>query len=225
VDPLFVISARLVDELLRTYGEARQVLDKRVPRLRPPTDIIRDSSSLMLAVEGKGEDALFEKLGLAGRLPTKYTHGYIYPEELSLDDVSYEIVAGIPLTWTNIQKSVWHADVTRDITVQRNLFWSAFFEKPWSSIRKYFEPQPNYAEIANITATNIITTRMNVQVFELLDWFAPPSSKQKSATRHFLLLDPQGVPLQTNTGLFKIPEADVPAEIRAWLDVASPKRV
>jgi hypothetical protein len=223
MDPVFAISARLVDELLRSHGDALQILDSAVPRLTPPSDIVRGSDSLMLAVRGKGEEEVFAKLGLAGRIPTRYTRGYVYPEELGLADIGVETQKSIPSTWTGIQRTVWPAEIGRDIVTRRSVFWSALLDRPWSSIAGYFQPTPQYSELSQLTGLNILLTRYNplLTVMELDTWYAP-HRPHPSEERLFIILDPQGEPLQTVAGEFRQPEAALPSDIRRWLDTAGP---
>jgi hypothetical protein len=148
MDPVFVLTARLVDELLRTHGEARQVLDRHVPRLRPPKGIVQGDQHLIVATDGD-TSKLFQTLGLQGRIPSKYTRGLVYPEELGQEDIGYEPTQkGIPLTWKGIQTATWHADVSRDPYLQTVVFWASVLDTPWDEIKHLVEPEPQWNVLA-----------------------------------------------------------------------------
>jgi hypothetical protein len=103
-DPAKVLSARLVDELLRSSGPAYEILQKhhsRVQTLRPPTDLVREGDSSLLSFEGRGDDSVYKRLGLKDRLFTDYTKGHVYPEEVSAEDLGREIAteSGLPAGW------------------------------------------------------------------------------------------------------------------------------
>ena len=106
-DPTIILTARLVDELLRTNGSAYEVLQKkerRVTRLRPPTGIVKEGDSQIVSFDGRGTKELYEQLGLTVRHPTAYTQGYRYPEEVSAEELGREIAteSGLPVAWEDL---------------------------------------------------------------------------------------------------------------------------
>ena len=235
VDPIYVLTARLVDELMRTYGDAHQMLERRVSRLKIPTGVVTTAEGVVAKAEGRGDDALFAALGLTGRLPSRYGHGLLIPEELGQEDVGYEpTAAGIPLTWVGIQHPVWHAELSRDPAAQRQAFWVAFLGKPWPEVSSLFVPTPQWDAVAKQKGVHVLLTRMGPQGYHLSEWIGPVAAnknKTNAATtnmtqqRRFLMLDPEGMPLQTVKGEYAIPESDLPTPIRQWLDAAKMTQV
>jgi hypothetical protein len=216
-NPMFVLTARLVDELLRTHGEARQVLDRHVPRLRAPRGIVQGDQHLIVATDGD-TSKLFQELGLYGRIPGKYTRGLVYPEEMGEEDVGREKTnMGIPLTWRGIKKATWHADVSRDPFLQKALFWSSLLRAPWDEIKDLVDPVHRFSILATRAHVNILTTKQTTEGYKLVDWYTV-----EDKPRMFVLLDPLYMPLQHVSGAFAIPEADLPEAIHAWLDTAAP---
>ena len=109
-DPALILTARLVDELLRTNGAAYEVLqkrEKRVKRLRPPSGIVKEGDSSILSIEGRGDTDLYSRLGFTERHPTEYTEGYKYPEEISAEMLGREIAteSGLPMAWEDAKWS------------------------------------------------------------------------------------------------------------------------
>lgn len=223
VNPAYVLSARLVDELLRTHAEAMQILNNRVSRLQIPKGTQKSEGQITLAVEGRGDSVLFRELGLEGRLPSKYRRGHTYPEELGMEDVGVDSSqSGLPLTWTGVRHALWAAELSRDPRMLRQVFWMQMFDKPWTAIEDLFVPNIQYQAIADTLGINLLITSQKKGLYELVGWFAPPSlSGKNAAERRFLLFDPEFLPLQfvsRNSWIFL--ESDLPAPIRSWLDSA-----
>jgi len=109
-DPVLILTARLVDELLRTNGSAYEVLqkrEKRVKRLRAPTGIVKEGDTFILSIEGRGDTDLYSRLGFTERHATAYTEGYKYPEEISAETLGREIAteSGLPVSWEDAKWS------------------------------------------------------------------------------------------------------------------------
>jgi hypothetical protein len=87
VDPVRVLTARLVDELLRTFGLAQEILENRVAYLRPidSDNIVREVDAMLFSTSGRGDELLYERLGYSGRKPSEYMRGLTYPEEVEYD--------------------------------------------------------------------------------------------------------------------------------------------
>jgi len=103
-NPAKILSARLIDELLRTNEPAYEVLQKethRVERLRPPTELTREGDTLIVSFDGRGDSSLYRQLKLEGILPTPYTAGFLYPEEVSAEKLGQEVGTdtGLPILW------------------------------------------------------------------------------------------------------------------------------
>ena len=103
-DPAIILTARLVDELLRTNGPAYEVLqakEKRVGRLRTPSGIIDEDNTRIVSFDGRGTTQLYKQLGIIGRHAGKYAQGYRYPEEISAEELGRTIAteSGLPISW------------------------------------------------------------------------------------------------------------------------------
>jgi hypothetical protein len=230
VDPVYVLSAKLVDELLRTFSDARQVLDAKVPRLRKAEGILRDDDFITTSFEGRGEQ-LLEDLGVEkSRFKSKYARGLVYPEQVSAYNVAtLEGLRGVPELWEGVQKPVLGAEAARDRAMRFKISWISVFggQKQWTELDGLFKPEPSYKQIANAATANLLVAEFPTEGADmsLASWYAPSQGKEKAGKeRLFVLVDPEGVPLQnTATGEFVFTESALPDPVRAWLDVHDPK--
>lgn len=210
VDPVFVVLARLGDELLRTYGPAQQVLQAKVARLRPPTGVVREKGSMMLAVEGRGDDDVYRMMGLEGRLPTKYTHGITIPEEMGEADVGCEDShRGIPLTWTGVVPMVVPAaGVGQNL---REIAWATLLGEAWPELESLPEKE-FYGAVAK-RGFHVLLTTNACGGYKLAYWFAADEGTS------YVILDPRRVPLASEkTKKPYFAEKELPSAIRAWMD-------
>jgi hypothetical protein len=215
-DPVSILTARLVDELLRTNGSAYEVLqkkEKRVSRLRPPTGIIKEGDTLIVSFDGRGRKELYEQLGLTVRHPTTYTQGYRYPEEVSAEELGREIAteSGLPVAWEDAgwARSGELPDIIRKLSelqdaILRELLVTAdgtkltytAFEKELKRLRPSHSSEPfSWSEedlyhFSNIINVNIILTIKNTRtgMLEFKDIIRSPSPQ-------YLLLDNESIPL------------------------------
>jgi hypothetical protein len=86
-DPIKLLIVRLVDELIRSFGYAEEILEQRVPYLKPLIQgtMLHEGETALLSVVGRGTDTLYEQLGYMSRKPSTYTRGHTYPEEVPAD--------------------------------------------------------------------------------------------------------------------------------------------
>ena len=214
VDPVFVIGARIVDELLRTNEPALQVLTKSVARLRPPVGIVREKDSLLVSFEGRGDVATYQALGLEGRLPTRYTQGIVIPEELGSTDVGCEgSFQGIPLTWEGITHMVWPAEAVGQSL--RDIAWAAMVgSAPAAQGELAF-----YKEVAESKGWTILFTRDTCHGYQLVGRITP--QQKVEGERTFVILTPDRVPLgSAKTKQPRLMESELPSVIMGWLDEA-----
>jgi hypothetical protein len=224
VDPAFVITARIVDELLRTYEPAMQVLEKRVPRLRPPVGIVREKDSFLLSFEGRGDTGIFKALGLEGRLPTRYTQGLVIPEELGAEDVGCEGSSqGIPLTWVGITQMIWPAKATGQAL--REIAWAGLLDAAWKDLEKIWKTKGEFAfcqAAADITGMHILFTKDTCHGYQLVSRISPASNTGQQGQRMFVILTPDRLPLASaKTKQPRIAESELPTAILQWLDESS----
>ena len=188
-DPATILTARLVDELLRTNGPAYEVLQRKglkVSRLRPPTGIVREGGTIVLSVEGRGDAELDSRLGFDKRHATAYTRGYRYPEEISAEELGREIAteSGLPLAWEDAgwSRSGELVDIVRRLpelrdanlrelllTAEGSKLTYAAFEKELQRLRPSHSTEPfNWSEedlrhFSAILEVNIILTSKQVR--------------------------------------------------------------
>jgi hypothetical protein len=89
-----------VDELLRTFSAAEELLKQKVPYLRPITsrDFIQEKDAVLFTAKGRGDNMLYEKLGYARRQPSEFTMGFTFPEEIRIPE---DVAQGyLPTEWT-----------------------------------------------------------------------------------------------------------------------------
>lgn len=222
VDPVQVLTARLVDELLRTHGDAEQVLTAHVPRLVPPAGIARTDGAVVMAVSGRGSIDTYRALGLEGRIPTDYARGLVIAEEMGQEDVGMEPTArGIPLTWSaDLKHMTWSADVSRDVGAQQQVFWSAFLGQPWSEVSSIFKGRRGEGDlfemlVAKKPNTVILTTRDGPRGYQLTAMYGAQGA---SNTTRYLILDPWRLPLTNNNRETLLAERELPSAVREWMD-------
>ena len=211
VDPAFVLLARLGDELLRTYGPAQQVLQAKVARLRPPTGVVKEKGSMMLAVEGRGDDEVYRMMGLEGRLPTKYTHGITIPEEMGEADVGCEDShRGIPLTWVGVVPMVWPAaGVGQSL---REIAWAALMGDAWKELEGMSE-KDLYTAVAK-RGYHVLLTTNACGGYKLAHWFAADAGEGR-----YIVLDPRRIPLASEKSKKPfLTDKELPSAIRQWMD-------
>jgi hypothetical protein len=215
-NPVTILTARLVDELLRTNGSAYEVLqkkEKRVARLRPPTGIVKEGDTLVVSFDGRGRKELYEQLGLTVRHPTTYTQGYRYPEEVSAEELGREIAteSGLPVAWEDAgwSRSGELPDIVRKrhelqdailrellVTAEGTKLTYAAFEKELQLLRPSHSAEPfSWSEedlnhLSVIINVNIILTNKNTRT-GMLEF----KHIIRSSSPQYLLLDNEFIPL------------------------------
>jgi hypothetical protein len=230
VDPIRVLAARLVDELIRTFGAAEEVMRQKVPLLRPLASdaLIRGDESLLFAAEGRGTEALYEKLGYSGRKPTAYTQGLTYPEEVDLEVSGIEKHAPpIPEDWLKrLRPAVFGADISRDTRARLEAAFVALYGKPITDLQAAMGDVPldggpeALEKLAEILGVNFLTTVYNPVSHraELGKWYGPGRAASPEEAS-YVVLDLSGVPLERvkKPGSYKSLEHRLPRSIKKWL--------
>lgn len=220
-----VLTARLVDELLRTFGLAMEVLGGDVPLLRPLTKgtVVKGDSSLMFTAEGRGDASLYERLGYYGRKPSDYTHGYTYPEEIGKEVEDADIAAiGLPADWASVLKiPVFGADVERSTEAKIKAALVLITKKPIADLESRlgtpFRGGDQWADIAVALGLNVIVTRYDT-VSERMEYNNVYTVAGGAAAEpKYLVLDYEGVPLQKHDSSFILQESELPASLRVLL--------
>ena len=239
VNPIRVMIARLVDELIRTFAEAMEILRRKVSFLRPleKDTIVKEGDSLTFAAAGRGTDPLYSKLGYTGRKPTGLTAGLTYPEEADVDsDVDEEPpTVSYPADWLlKVRPAALGADIDRDKSAQ---FKTALALITKTSIEDLEARLGGVALTGTLENWRALTNLLNVDIlFSSYDvdekktavsaWIKAPKPAGAAASMYvprYILLDLFGVPMQRETsGTFVMNEADLPATIQAYLEAHSP---
>lgn len=215
-DPAVILTARLVDELLRTNGLAYEVLqakEKRVSRLRTPSGMIDEDNTRIVSFDGRGTNQLYKQLGIIGRHATKYTQGYRYPEEISAEELGRSIAteSGLPISWeaAGWSRSGEIFDIVRKLpelqdAILRELLFTpegekitySTFERELQRLRPSHSKDPfqwsdeDLRHLSKILDVNIILTKKNVRTGVLdVNQLIPSKSSQ------YLLLDGEALPL------------------------------
>lgn len=225
IDPVYTLIARLVDELLRTFSFAEEILQGTVPRLQSIQEgsIEHGDGSFVFSLSGRGDDDLYEQLGYIGRKPTKYTHGLVYPEETSLpgDFNEGDIPGDMPGSWSTVFRHlILGEDVARTPVLKFQIIFGVLAGMP---IEKYESSvghgitgtDVDWKELAELRNYNIIFTFVDPEIQLLTPYkiFGNTAVDNK-----YVVLDGNQVPFQsklTGSILFSIHE--LPVQIRNWL--------
>jgi hypothetical protein len=231
VNPARVLSARLVDELIRTFSAAEEVLKEKVPFLRPLSAdaLVKGEDSLLFAAEGRGSTALYDKLGYSGRKPTAYTHGLAYPEEVDMEvDGDVQFTPSIPEDWSSkIGTVTFGADIDRDPRAKFEAALINLSGKTIEDLETEMAPIPldnspeSIEKLATILHVNILTTAYNSETrrVELDLWYGDGAKDG-----NYVVYDLEGIPLaRRKTAEFSIPRGRLPRSIRRWLEEHSPE--
>ena len=224
VDPVRVLTARLVDELLRTFGYAMEILEQEVPYLKPlPQEaMIKEGDSVLFTATGRGNPSLYSKLGYTGRKPTSYMMGLTYPEEVDVEEEPEE--TQVPADWhSTLQGAVFGADIGRDRRAMLDAALVTITENPIQTVERELGGPikgtvENWKALSKYLKTDIIITRFNptTRRIEPATWISAKSDPQKC-----IVLDLNGIPLQhPKTGSFVFEYANLPTSLKSWLDSA-----
>ena len=226
VDPKRILVVRLADELLRSFGYAQEILEQRVPYLKPlgSETVIREGDSVLLSISGKGDATTYEKLGYMGRNPTSYTQGDTYPEELNIDMET-------PADW--LQTLQYYAvqlkpDVYRDPTAMLVSTLVMITQKSVADLARdlripaFNGSQEDWKRLAQHYKTEILFTRPNQPTRTVVVDMWIGSNAAPTVQRKFIIIDPEGIPFQRQKDKsFVIPEAELPSSIQRWVEAHS----
>jgi hypothetical protein len=222
VDPVRTLIARLVDELLRTFGLAEEVLSAHVPRLQPIQQgaIEHEDGSLLFSLPGRGDDELFQQLGYIGRKPTEYTRGLVFPEETSLPGRFDEgnIPGDMAGSWAAVFR---HLLLGEDISRSPYLKFQIVFTQ-LSGMTAYEKSvghpitgsESDWKELAEMKNLQIVMTNVDPS----LQLLQPYKRLGNTESTKFVVLDGNGMPFQAKSGgaiVFSL--TDLPSPIRSWL--------
>jgi len=208
MNPLRLLTARLGDELLRSFGHAMEVLEQRVPHLNPISQdaLVHLGSSVLFSATGRGTEALYEKLGYTERKPGEFTRGFTYPEEIGVEPVDE-----IPADWSSVlRKPVFGADVARDA---RTRLVAALVAISGVAVPANFTgTRENWRAFALSQRNDIIVTQGQEPTERIV-------GNEGAGVTRFIVLDSEGVPLQRiDNGTYVSTAAQLPPRLRDWID-------
>jgi hypothetical protein len=224
IDPVHTLIARLVDELLRTFSLAEEILEARVPRLQSiqQDTIGHEDGSLLFSLSGRGDDDLFKQLGYTGRKPTIHTRGLIYPEETSLPGVFDEgdIPGDMPGSWTLVFRHlVVGEDISRSPYLKFQVVFSALSGMHYNKYEQLVGhpitgTDNDWKELAENHALQILMTSVDPGI-QLLK---PYKRVGNTESQKFVILDANQIPFQNkSTGAIIFTYLELPTSIRSWL--------
>ena len=230
IDPIRVCIARLTDELLRSFGQAQEILHQRVPYLRSMdrSAIVRSEDALLFSVAGRGTSELFDRLGYSGRKATEYTQGLTYPEEVDVSPEDSVSASGIGPDWeSTLQAAVFAAPIQRDRKAKLNTSLVGITGKTIQDLEAQLEAPftglpEQWKAVAVATETDVLLTKIDpvTHLATPHQWF----HFSKDAALQYIIVDPEGIPLQVKKTLAQvIKPPQLPATVRLWMDAHNPE--
>lgn len=228
VDPARVLVARLVDELIRTFGAAEEVLKQKVPYLKPVAKdaLVKSDESLMFSAEGRGGESLFKRLGYYDRQPTSYTRGLTYPEEVDMDvEGAAAPLPPLPAEWNDrLAIADFGAEHARDAQKRFELAVESIAGKSIAEITAGMGDTPldgtdeSLNKLARLLNINIIATEFDGTSLVPDEWYGEEKAPSADEDPLFVVLDHNGVPLlRVKTLAFTIPKGKLPKSLKKWI--------
>jgi hypothetical protein len=225
IQPVETLIARLVDELLRTFSLADEILSARVPRLPSlqSRSIEHEDDTLLFSLPGRGDDDLYTQLGYKGRKPTEYTQGIMFPEETSLPGEFEEgdIPGDTPGSWSAVFRHVLLGEeLARSDRLKFQTIVSQISGMPIDKYEAHvghpvIGTESDWKELSEQRKVNIIFTHVDTSI-QLLQ---PYRVLRVEDSEKYIVLDNDQVPFQhkIKAGAFIVHITDLPAPIRSWL--------
>lgn len=224
IHPVDTLIARLVDELLRTFSLAEEILEARVPRLQPLQQgtIEHEDGTMMFSLAGRGDDDLFEQLGYTGRKATEYTRGLVYPEETSLpgEFAEGDIPGDMPGSWATVFRHLTLGeDISRSPVLKFQIVFGALAGMTYDKYEKttghpVTGTESDWNELAQIRNIQILMTNIDPS----LQLLQPYKRIGNMESTKFVVLDADQIPFQNkSTGAAVFTYSELPTSIRVWL--------
>jgi hypothetical protein len=216
LDPVHLMSARLADELLRTFGKAMEILNHTVSRLKPlqSNEFRYENSSLLFSAVGRGTQLLYDILGYSKRQPTDYTAGLTYPEEVGLDESSIDL----PEDW---KESLYRIVVSPYLSKDPRGFLNEVMHlaKFLPADKTFGGTQEEWIQLAKAMNVNVLKTHYNSVTNRIQVSTSDMITESKADVPNYIILDVNGIPLQNKkTTGFTLREDELPASIKMALD-------
>jgi len=216
LDPVHLMSARLTDELLRTFGKAMEILNHTVSRLKPlqGSEFRYENGSLLFSAVGRGTQLLYDILGYSKRQPTDYTAGLTYPEEVGINELAIEL----PEDW---KESLYRIVVSPYLAGDPRAFLNQVMRiaKFIPADKSFHGTQKEWIELAKELNVNVLRTYYNSETNRIDISQSDSIIESKADVPNYIVLDVNGVPLQNKkTTGFTLREDELPASIQMALD-------
>jgi hypothetical protein len=223
IHPIETLIARLVDELLRTFSLADEILSARVPRLPAlqQGSLEHEDGAILFSLPGRGDDDLYSQLGYKGRKPSEYTQGIVFPEETSKSGLFEEgdIPGDMSSEWSAIFRHLLVGpELSRSERLKFQTIISQIADMPITNYEAYVGhtivgTESDWKELGERRKINIVFTKVNEATH-----FLEPYRLLRTDSEKYVILDMEQIPLQhkTTNGVI-IKYTDLPKSIRSWL--------
>jgi hypothetical protein len=230
-DPVRVCISRLVDELLRTFDKAQEVLKGKVSYLKPlpKAQHIDTRNAVIFATEdGVADEEMLSSIGYGDRHATAHTLGYTFPEEVEFSGLESLTESGLPLDYEPYVKSaVFPPEIQRSKAAMFEFGLAALTRLSRPELEEALrQPLNGSAQMWNALAALIAKDIVLLAVDQTTQLAKPVTFFRgyQGAAAHppqldYVIVDPTGVPLitkETNSYIFKANQ--IPPSLREWVD-------
>ena len=207
VDPVRVLTARLTDELLRTFRQAEEILQGRVTLLRPlpKGSVVREGDTVLFSAMGRGDEALFAQLGYTDRDKSQHTSGLIYPEEVDI---------GTAADGAYKDKSLqFAADIRRDTYARLVAVWPDITGTDDPLPDDFRGTEADWRKFAQTSGFDIIKTKISPGDIMEIDKII--KGGYGGAGEHtYIMLDAEGVPMPILRNTYRVKTSKLPPELK-----------
>jgi hypothetical protein len=208
VDSKRVITARLTDELLRTFRKAEEILQQRVSMLRklPSSTIVHEGDTLLFSATGRGDKSLYSQLGYTDQDTSQYKADLTYPEEVSIDeqgDVQPD------------REQRFAANIQHDPLARLTALWPTLTGTDEPIPQAFRGTDAQWKDYAMRFGIDVLKTRMGRDKVPVVDKLIK-GSYNGAGDHSFILLDLEGVPQPILTApivKYIVSERDLPGEL------------
>ncbi len=212
VDPVRVLTARLTDELLRTFRQAEEILQHRVSLLRPHSltkgAVVHEGDTVLFSATGRGDESLYKQLGFTDLGDSKYKSGLTYPEETDVGTAADGAYKNKSLQFA--------ADLQRDTYARLTALWPTITGTDDPLPEDFRGTDADWQKFANYYRIDIFKTSMGPggvrNVAKLIK-----GGYQGAGEHTFIMLDVEGVPVPilTETRLeYRVRQSKLPEELQ-----------
>jgi hypothetical protein len=165
---------------------------------------------------------LYERLGYYGRKPSDFTHGYTYPEEVDKSNNTEAVEMGLPVDWAaSLMMPVFGAEIERDVYAKQITALVGITGKPLADLEAKlgapYSGGEQWATIASTLGLNVISTQYD-PVSGLMEYKSVYAVAGGAAAEpKYIVLDPEGVPLQKHNRSYVLKHSELPESLRGLL--------